>query len=95
MYSPTRRINRSRQAFENQTAERFFKIGKRLKSTLLAVIPANLSGKRTRITLLDETRVTGVLNEIDEFGNIFLIKNVTIEPPAYKKNRRPVTGLWV
>nr|CDS33453.1 Mername AA168 protein (M67 family) [Hymenolepis microstoma] len=89
----SRADNRSREAAEKQLAERFLNADKRMKSTLLAIIPANLSNKIVCITLIDGTRVTGTLMEIDGFSNITLGESVIIDPPSYKKTALPLVGL--
>ncbi|KAM3181321.1 hypothetical protein ACTXT7_014595 [Hymenolepis weldensis] len=89
----SRADNRSRMAAEKQLAERFLKADRRTRSTLLAVIPANLSNKVVCITLVNDTKVTGTLKGIDGFSNVILGGSVRIDPPSYKKNALPLVGL--
>ncbi|VDN95931.1 unnamed protein product [Rodentolepis nana] len=84
---------RSREAAEKQLAERFLNADKRLKSSLLSIIPATLSNKVVCITLINGTKVTGTLAEIDGFNNITLRDGVRIDPPPRKKTLVPLVGL--
>lgn len=95
MNRPSRSDNRSRVAAEKELAERFLKADRRTRSTLLAVIPANLSNKVISITLVNDTKVTGTLKGIDGFSNIILGGSVRIDPPSYKTNALPLVGLKV
>ncbi|VDL25814.1 unnamed protein product [Hymenolepis diminuta] len=91
----SRSDSRSLVAAEKQLAERFLKADRRTRSTLLAIIPANLSNKVVCITLVDDTKVTGTLKGIDGFSNIILGGSVRIDPPSYKTNVLPLVGLKV
>ncbi|KAM7536024.1 hypothetical protein Aperf_G00000099210 [Anoplocephala perfoliata] len=86
---------RSVLAAGNAMAQRFLKADRRVASCLLAIIPATLEKQSVRITLLDDTVVTGELDQVDGFGNMVLVGGVTITPPASRKKAVPVTNFEI
>ncbi|VDL93744.1 unnamed protein product [Schistocephalus solidus] len=59
-------------------AKFFWGAKKRLTSSLLAIFPAAMTGKRVSVTLLDDTLVTGRLASVDGFLNLELDSGVEI-----------------
>nr|CDS20384.1 Mername AA168 protein M67 family [Echinococcus granulosus] len=51
----------SSKTARDREAESFLRAEKRISSSLLAVLPATLVGSRVCVTLLDDTRITGLL----------------------------------
>lgn len=86
---------RSSEVAGSVLAQRFLKADKHIASSLLSIIPATLEKRPIRVTLLDDTVVTGNLDRIDGFGNINLEGHVTITPPASNKKAVAVTNLEV
>ncbi|VDN21887.1 unnamed protein product [Dibothriocephalus latus] len=54
---------------------------KRLSSSLLAIFPAAMTGKRVSVTLLDDTLITGRLASMDGFLNLELDSGVEVVSP--------------
>lgn len=83
----------SSKTARDREAESFLRAEKRISSSLLAVLPATLVGSRVCVTLLDDTRITGLLTLVDGFLNLHLESGVTVTPPSTRRRAPPLVNL--
>lgn len=79
----------------SREAESFYRAEKRLTSSLLAILPATMIGKRVCVTLLDDTQITGRLALVDGFLNLHLNDGVTVTPPPMRRRAPPPANQMV
>ncbi|VDP87261.1 unnamed protein product [Echinostoma caproni] len=77
---------------DNRAACENWRAKDRLRSSLLALFPAALVGQVVRVTLLDDSQVTGRLESCDGMLNLVLTGGVLVTPANTSKDRiEPIT----
>ncbi|VDP95383.1 unnamed protein product, partial [Echinostoma caproni] len=77
---------------DNRAACENWRAKDRLCSSLLALFPAALVGQVVRVTLLDDSQVTGRLESCDGMLNLVLTGGVLVTPANTSKDRiEPIT----